>query len=314
MTRCVRPRSTCRPTSPRIAPDGSRHRCADRPPVTGHPVTTSAAVSARLRIPRSRALPIARLDATLERAWEHRLTLVIAPAGAGKSTLLARFASAAPGPVAWYRADGWDRDPVRMLRHLEQALHAAVPMLHGGWETVEDALAALDEGLPERTLLVIDDLHTLESTDAERTLERFIELAPSTLTIVAAGRVWPDMNLPRFKVAGELLEIGVDDLRFRSWEVEQLYRDFYGQPLPPEELATLTRRTEGWAAGSATVPSRDPGQTADGAPAAARPAGTPGIPADRRVPVAQRHRGPAGRAPRVPCRHLRPGSPDGTPV
>ena len=57
------------------------------------------------------------------------------------------------------------------------------------------------------------------------------------------------MNLPRFKVAGELLEIGVDDLRFRSWEVEQLYRDFYGQPLPPEELATLTRRTEGWAAG-----------------------------------------------------------------
>ena len=136
-----------------------------------------------------------------------------------------------------------------MLRHLEQALHAAVPTLHGGWETVEDALAALDNGLSERTLLVIDDLHTLESTDAERTLERFIELAPSTLTIVAASRVWPDMNVPRFKVAGELLEIGVDDLRFRSWEVEQLYRDFYGQPLPPEELAALTRRTEGWAAG-----------------------------------------------------------------
>ena len=194
-------------------------------------------------------MPIARLDATLEQAWDHRLTLIIAPAGSGKSTLLARFASAAPGPVAWYRADGWDRDPVRMLRHLEQALHAAVPVLHGGWETVEDALTELEEGLPERTLLVIDDLHTLESTDAERTLERFIELAPSTLTIVAAGRVWPDMNLPRFKVAGELLEIGVDDLRFRSWEVEQLYRDVYGQPLPPEELATLTRRTEGWAAG-----------------------------------------------------------------
>ncbi len=210
---------------------------------------TSAALPGRLRIPTSRALPIARLDATLDRAWEHRLTLVIAPAGAGKSTLLARFAAAAPGPVAWYRADGWDRDPVRMLRHLDQALRAAVPTLRGGWETVEDAVAALDEGILERTLLVIDDLHTLESTDAERTLERFIELAPSTLTIVAASRVWPDMNVPRFKVAGELLEIGVDDLRFRSWEVEQLYRDFYGQPLPPEELAALTRRTEGWAAG-----------------------------------------------------------------
>ena len=222
---------------------------AGSPRLTGLQAITPAILLGRLRIPRSRALPIARLDATLARAWEHRLTLVIAPAGAGKSTLLARFASAIPGPVAWYRADGWDRDPVRMLRHLEQALRAAVPMLRGGWETVEDAVAALEEGVSERTLLVIDDLHTLGSTDAERALERFIEFAPPTLTIVAASRVWPDMNVPRLKVAGELLEIGVDDLRFRSWEVEQLYRDFYRQPLPPEELAALTRRTEGWAAG-----------------------------------------------------------------
>ena len=46
----------------------------------------------RVRIPRSRGLPIARLDATLDQAWDHRLTLVIAPAGAGKTTLLGRFA------------------------------------------------------------------------------------------------------------------------------------------------------------------------------------------------------------------------------
>ena len=98
------------------------------------------AVPGRVRIPSSRALAISRLDAILDQAWEHRLTLVIAPAGAGKSTLLARFAAAAPGPVAWYRADGWDRDPVRMLRHLDQALRAAVPGIRGGWETVEDAL------------------------------------------------------------------------------------------------------------------------------------------------------------------------------
>ena len=132
--------------------------------------------------------------------------------------------------------------------------------LRGGWETVEDALTALEHGLPDRTLLVIDDLHTLESTDAEQALERFIELAPSTLTIVAASRVWPDMNLPRFKVAGELLEIGVDDLRFRSWEVEQLYRDFYGQPLPPEELADAHAAHGGMGGGPAAVPSRHPGQ------------------------------------------------------
>ncbi len=51
------------------------------------------------------------------------------------------------------------------------------------------------------------------------------------------------------RVSGALLEIGSEDLRFRSWEVERLFRDFYREPLPPEELAELARRTEGWAAG-----------------------------------------------------------------
>ena len=46
-----------------------------------------------------------------------------------------------------------------------------------------------------------------------------------------------------------MVEVGSDDLRFRSWEVEQLFHDVYREPLPPEALADLTRRTEGWAAG-----------------------------------------------------------------
>ncbi len=200
-------------------------------------------------LPRGRALTIARLDHLLVEAWDHRLTLIVAPAGAGKSTLLARFVAGAPGPVAWYRADAWDRDPVRMLRHLEGALRGAVPELASGWETVDDAIGSLQRVRLDGLVLVIDDLHALAATTAERDLERLLDRAPTGLTVVAASRVWPDMNLPRFKVAGELLEIGVDGLRFRSWEVEQLFRDVYGQPLPPEEVAALTRRTEGWAAG-----------------------------------------------------------------
>ena len=126
--------------------------------------------------PHLRALPLARLDALLEQTWDHRLTLIVAPAGSGKSTLLGRFVAAAPGPVAWYRADAWDRDPVRMLRHLESALRAAVPALPTGWETMEDALDSLiATELPPGLLLVIDDLHALASTDAERRLERLIE-------------------------------------------------------------------------------------------------------------------------------------------
>ena len=57
------------------------------------PTGLTAELPGRLRIPKVRALPLARLDALLSTAWEHRLTLVVAPAGSGKSTLLARFAA-----------------------------------------------------------------------------------------------------------------------------------------------------------------------------------------------------------------------------
>jgi len=114
----------------RVATDASHEQHAIRPEAAAASSAPST-LPGRLRIPSSRALPISRIDAILDEAWEHRLTLVVAPAGAGKSTLLARFAAAAPGPVAWYRADGWDRDPVRMLRHLDQALRAAVLGIRG---------------------------------------------------------------------------------------------------------------------------------------------------------------------------------------
>ena len=112
-----------------------------------------------------------------------------------------------------------------------------------------DAANALDAWPGQRVLLVVDDLHTLEGTPAEAALERLIDYAPPSLAVVAGTRVPPRFNLPRLRVSGALLEIGADDLRFRSWEVERLFRDYYQNPLPPEELARLARRTEGWAAG-----------------------------------------------------------------
>ena len=206
-------------------------------------------VMAKLRVPQAPSMPVERLDALLDRAHDHRLVLVVAPAGSGKSTLLARFAARARAAVGWYRAEAWDREEASLLRHLEAAL---LPQLAGGasgWQTVADAANALDAWRGGPVLLLIDDLHTLEGTPAESALGRLVDYAPATLTIVAASRVPPRLNLPRLRVSGSLAEISGDDLRFRSWEVERLFRDFYGEPLPPEELARLARRTEGWAAG-----------------------------------------------------------------
>ena len=152
-------------------------------------------------------------------------------------------------PRGWYRAEAWDADEQALLRHLEAALAPQLNGLATGWTSIADAANALDAWPGPRVLLLVDDLHTLEGTAAEAALERLIDYAPPSLTVIAGTRVPPRFNLPRLRVSGALLEIGADDLRFRSWEVERLFRDYYQNPLPPEELARLARRTEGWAAG-----------------------------------------------------------------
>jgi len=207
-------------------------------------------VPAKVRVPVTESLPRERLEARLGEAFSRRLTLVVAPAGSGKTTLVARFATTCGAPVAWYRAETWDADEASFVRHLEAALLAAIPDLAGGWATVDDAahsLAARNGSAP--VLLVIDDFYALEDTAAEAAFGRLIDWAPAWLTLILATRVAPDLNLSRLRLSGGLLEIGTDDLRFRAWEVEQLFRDVYHDPVPPADLAVLARRTEGWAAG-----------------------------------------------------------------
>src|SRR6266508_1929209 len=208
-----------------------------------------AVVSAKVRVPRVTALVRERLNDAFERVWEHGLGLVVAPAGSGKTTALAQFAAALDVPVAWYRAETAEADPRQLLAYLERALTAALGPLEAGWDTLEKAVAALERWPGRRALLVVDDLHVLAGSEGERVLGRLMDYAPLSLTVLIGSRSAPRLNLSRRRLAGALFELGADDLRFRSWEVEHLFHHFYREPLPPEDVASLARRTEGWAAG-----------------------------------------------------------------
>src|SRR3990172_1142653 len=115
---------------------------------------TGAVVTAKVRVPHAPSMPMQRLDTRLDAVWGYRLGLIVAPAGSGKTSLLARLASRAPGPVGWYRAEGWDAEEAILVRHLEAALAPALTAVPSGWETGADAANALTGWGGERGLLV----------------------------------------------------------------------------------------------------------------------------------------------------------------
>jgi DNA-binding SARP family transcriptional activator len=168
---------------------------------------------------------------------------VVAPAGSGKSRLLAHVAGAYPGPVAWCGTP----DPIpRSEGALVAWIGGSLPDT-GQPQTVDDLADTLGGG-GQPILVVVDDVHLFDGSEAESALSGLIAKAPSRLRLVMASRVNLDLDLSRLRVSGKLVEIGPDDLRFRTWEVEELFRDIYREPLLPEDVAALARRTAGWAA------------------------------------------------------------------
>lgn len=198
---------------------------------------------ARARVPQVRGWPRVRLHAALEPIGPGRPALVLAPAGCGKTTLLAQWVLTRPGALAWYRAEAADR---AVAACLARALDVSGVPAPGEAPRIEDLVEAIEAaGTP--VTLVLDDVHELRDAAAVADVERLLLLAPPNLTLALSGRVGLPLNLARSELSDRVQLTG-DDLRFRSWEVEELFRDFHHEPLRPDDAAALARRTDGWAA------------------------------------------------------------------
>jgi DNA-binding SARP family transcriptional activator/tetratricopeptide (TPR) repeat protein len=201
--------------------------------------------------PISRGLVRARL---LDRVREPaHLTLVVAPAGWGKTTFLAQLASATPGPTAWLRTDRADTSRCGFATSLARALADAGVLarpddlaLPGNADGIVEFLNTLQPRGQHGIRLVVDDAHVLLNCPAEQMIEQILLHSPA-LSLVLASRRAPNLNLNRAEI-GPVTMVSADDLRFRTWEVERLFRDVYRVPLPPDDIAVLTRRVDGWAA------------------------------------------------------------------
>ena len=236
-------------------------------------------LESKLRPPHERSGTVSRakLIALVDGARDTPVVVVSAGPGWGKTTLLAQWASVSERPFAWLSIDEGDNDPIVLLTYVAVALDRVAPVDPTVFDalaspgasvvaTVVPRLGAALSAMDQQFVLVLDDLHLLDSPvgwDAVAALARHVPEG-SQLTLSARGE--PAVRLGALRALGLTLEIGQDDLRMTEPEAHQLLRAA-GADVSEDQAAELTRHTEGWSAGLylAALSIRAHGTRADGA-------------------------------------------------
>ena len=220
--------------------------------------------------PQRRTLHRVRLTERLLEAVDYRLTLVQAGTGYGKTTALTTLVDQ-DQPLIWYHLEAEDADPLVFLLHLiygfSEALggfsEAPLALLErweeknrsSPWTAVVDALVnelaqqVTQRPAGERVFLVLDDAHHLnDAVESIRILDRFIGRAPDNVLPVLSGRQPVQLpGLVNWRVRGQVLEIGQEELAFTAEEIEALFNEQYDLSLTAEQVSLLAARSEGWA-------------------------------------------------------------------
>jgi LuxR family maltose regulon positive regulatory protein len=224
-------------------------------------------VGTKLRVPSPRSEQVLRhrLLEMLEAGLECKVTLVSAPAGYGKTILLSQWLTSEEtnGAFAWVSLDEQDNDPIRLWRHIVEALGQAVPgegfgggalasLNVAGTRVVDTVVPKLVNELgevPQQVALVLDDYQFATDDRCRESMEFFVEHLPENVHLVLATRSDPPLHLGRLRARGELAEIRTEELAFTEEEAAFLLNDRLRLEISTDDLCALLDRTEGWPAG-----------------------------------------------------------------
>ena len=186
--------------------------------------------------------------------------MISAPPGSGKTFLLRAWREQAGKErrTAAMSVQRAETDAQRFWLTMLDAIQAAVdpdgpvgsptptPEFDGSGivDRVVEQLAGVDEPL----MIVVDDLHELESVEALTQFEELLTRLSPSVHVVLATRRDLRLRLHQLRLEGQLSELRTDDLRFNVSEAQALL-EASGVELDPEAIAALQERTEGWAAG-----------------------------------------------------------------
>jgi ATP/maltotriose-dependent transcriptional regulator MalT len=202
----------------------------------------------------------------MDLALAHGIVLVCAPAGYGKTVALADWARSSGRPVSWLSLDAGDNDPVRFWRHVVAAVGKAEPgVAERVWPLLGPPPPSAFDGLvtalinelatqpgDDEAVLILDDYHLIDVEPVHASLLLLLERLPPGLQMVLASRSDPPLPLGRLRARGQLAELRDAEFRFSAQEAAALLHQMAegaSSALSDADVAALTARTEGWAAG-----------------------------------------------------------------
>ena len=173
-----------------------------------------------------------RLTSLLTGRFDRPVTTLVAGPGFGKTTLLAQAVRQnLAGPVgidAWVSCQPDDEEPAEFAAACCRAIGL---QQSGSASPGSDVLAVMRWLSPLDVCLIVDDVHQIAGSPAERLLAQIVRGLPSNGHVVLSGRVPPGVPLARLRAAGGCVEISEPDLAFTADEERDLAR-LLGLPEP----------------------------------------------------------------------------------
>jgi ATP/maltotriose-dependent transcriptional regulator MalT len=213
-------------------------------------------------------LPRPRLLELLGAGPRPRVAILCAPAGSGKSTVVYQLLAGARCPTVYYRLNDADADVPQFVSYLTAGIcryepefgtkiksflgdrHAAGSL--SGGSLVEIFLHEVSRLPARERWIVLDDYQQVDRSPwVPSIVASLVQTMPTGTRLAIATRSVPELPLSRWRVQGDLIELGLIELAFTWPETQQLFLEATGARMDQVPLKTVYSRTRGWAAGLA---------------------------------------------------------------
>jgi len=200
------------------------------------------------------------LAAHLRNARSFKLTIIKSPPGYGKSALASQLFEQLRQlghTAAWLSLDSGDRELSIFCAYVKGMLEPSHPpsmVSETSDYQLKPALTNILKRLQSRDtplFLFLDDAHQLAGTDSARLLSMLVDHAQPGVHFVFTFRGEPCFSVARYRMHGQVHDIGLSELRFDLQEAQELRQALGAETLDDHHFQHLTERLEGWTGGLA---------------------------------------------------------------